>query len=1571
MTPTKKTPTSNVKVEVTCYCILCRKVYLKKDVHEHMQSMLHHRELENVKGRNCRHWCKVCKVSSKSLTEYAEHISTQSHGDKMKNPPRSTKPMSVEQDLDADLLSKVRERNKELQKMEKKTKRKKRKQIIKMEAQQDPEKQKAPKRKFPKQPKKQSLKWIPQVAKLKAAKSKTAKQQAIEKKPQQKTLSQPPSGKMVQNKENRLAGKLKGSPSQPATPQGQSVAQPPWPEFRGPPGGTWHPYSEHTQSTWPQTHQVSSVDNPPISDTGDRGRGFKASRPSTFHKSFRGAGVNPVTPPPGQLRWPKTSQFGYEFYGQAPSGPTPRKTQDMDFTSDHLPPKGAIIFSQVEGLPGSTPAPVSTSSSGPSGQGDSDTGRIRSVDVTVMLRQVRRALGVREPPRASSVTPTLTTTRGHRKGAEVDEGQTKRTQRTKRGEAATPPRSAVSQFTSLPSTTSSLQSPQVSTTRSVASSETWPLPGNRAQRRSTRHPKVEENSNSQPTNKGEGLASDTYGPVCSQTDPQEGSTVPRLSTLALPASLKRDLTRHISKPGAHEPNLNAARRIRKGEGEKETGTGAGLKPTLQKLLSSAGSQRKVNWREMYQEANRKKQDKVKGMPRFGIELVNPPSDPEGLALDEDEDLPLTEGFQWESAFPDGAPPPAALSTPSLPQATPASDVIREQPPEARMLGSEQPSTALWDSRSSQAPRSLCVKTEPEQYREAGVDNEQSELNTKRKKKKRKAYSDLVDASSVDQSGKKQKVKSNSENVQVDQLLAVSLMEEELSGSLQTLDTSLIQARNTLQVAYTEVQRLLLVKQQVTTEINGLRAKRIEILQGMQGAVAAATVPMVSTQHPSNLPLPNLCIPSPTGDTAAAPLSSFPNLTPAYPSTSSAMPILNPTPSTSVSLPVKKEPVSLNSQSRATPSHSPVISNTLVNPPSTTPVLLPTPLPIPIPVNPPSTTVTLPATTPPAFAPLSQQRVVGSSTSVSTSTKQQEKQLRGRLTERQKKQRVVGSSTSVSTSTQKQLSGRQKKQSEEEAARRTMSTREDVQDQSSTASSTTSDSEDWEDQEGLTLTSVDLTRGRKDPVSGKEKDGGKGGDEGDSDCYVEAVTEERQLRSNMDVVAIDDSDVEEEPEAIVPVVHTPTPAQLPSTPSAPPRSVCLEVNSSSTQTVKVKEDRKDVKLKDTSYGKSKLPPVTVKEQNSSPKSADVAEEQELSLGSFEGHTGAVHDLQIHGGLLYTCSGDNTARAYCLVSKACQAVFEGHTNKINCLLVSSLPGLPARLYTGSSDLTIRCYSIKSKKCLEQISLSDRVLCLHIHWNILYVGLANGSVVSFELKTQRQLDVFECHGPRGVSCLGTSQEGARRVLLVGSYDSTISVRDAKSGLLLRSLQGHTKTVLCMKVVNDLVFSGSSDTSVHAHNIHTGELVRIYKGHSHAVTALAILGKVMVTACLDKLVRVYELQSHDRLQVYGGHHDMVMCMAIHKSVIYTGCYDGTVQAVKLNLMQNYRCWWHSCSLIFGMGEHLRQHLLTDHSNPHLQTFKCRWRNCDAFFTTRDSSQLDLPSHMQTHVEMDSKLKT
>jgi len=64
------------------------------------------------------------------------------------------------------------------------------------------------------------------------------------------------------------------------------------------------------------------------------------------------------------------------------------------------------------------------------------------------------------------------------------------------------------------------------------------------------------------------------------------------------------------------------------------------------------------------------------------------------------------------------------------------------------------------------------------------------------------------------------VYSFSERSQVDQLLAISLREEELSKSLHSVDNSLLQARAALQAAYVEVQRFLVLKQQVTVGFSG-------------------------------------------------------------------------------------------------------------------------------------------------------------------------------------------------------------------------------------------------------------------------------------------------------------------------------------------------------------------------------------------------------------------------------------------------------------------------------------------------------------------------------------------------------------------------------------------------------------------------------------------------------------------------------------------------------------------------------------------------------------------------------
>ncbi|XP_068432614.1 zinc finger protein 106 isoform X2 [Clinocottus analis] len=1070
------------------------------------------------------------------------------------------------------------------------------------------------------------------------------------------------------------------------------------------------------------------------------------------------------------------------------------KQDDGEFTSDHLPHNGAIIFGHdQESLGPSQPAQGSAQTA--SANEATTAAPVRDVDVSAMLRQIRRALGVREPCRAD---------REARKQNNAEKAQ------STGGSFRKYKKEATSHIISAAAT--SVESSEVNS----------PAPA--------LHPKssmLASDSNRQSHSREE----ESQEPPNSQTSLDQNPTT------------------------SFESNLNITRKVRiahKSDKVQE-GKEPGLKPTVNTMLSLSRTKNKLSLREMYEGKKKKKQERGKSMPRFGIQLPNPRSAPKSSTQAKDHDTTLSEGFHWESFtdVPSGAhwtllPPPHQNTACNDFHTETQSDSAIQEPP-------EPPVTAL---------EGVSVKEEPIFKVEPISEDENGDLRAKNSASKRK-HNTYDGISGMQPSGKKKKTKSNRDNGQMDQLLAVSLREDELSHSLQELDRSLVPARNALQAAYTEVQRLMLLRQQFTAEVNHLRAQRIEILQGMQGGYAGAEKATTSSAaapavvHPRLSPLPSSAFPT-SFSQQPHPASSISPL---------ALPIM----------PVKQDILQPSTAGQA----SQFSSNSYT---------LQVAANQPVPLFPSDLQPLLLPPSPSLAAPTTAVTSLKHSASASTNSFSESPARQQTVTS------VIGETQSADSDSEKDMGVNicMEVKEKEPAAEKPIST------------------------------------------SVPQKSAATPDDEGENDSVASVEMMESCDRV---VIDIDESDNEDVP-------NVPVHQELPQ------KSVSVEFISLSTQTTQP-SDQKKVK------------PVPGKDTGECR-----AEDEEMSEGSFLNHTGPVHGLQIHEGRLYTCSGDNTARAYGLKNRECQAVFEGHTNKINCLVVSSFPNMINRLYTGSSDQTIRCYNIKTTKCLDQITLADRVLCLHIAWKILYAGLANGSVASYDLKNLKLLDEFECHSPRGVSCLGTSQEGARRVLLVGSYDSTISVRDAKSSLLLRSLQGHTKTVLCMKVVNDLVFSGSSDTSVHAHNIHTGELVRIYKGHGHAVTAIVILGKVMVTACLDKLVRVYELQSHDRLQVYGGHSDMVMCMAVHKSVVYTGCYDGSVQAVKLNLMKNYRCWWQNCSLIFGTPEHLLQHLVGDHSNLALQAVKCRWRGCTSFFGTKQCIQQKLSEHMQSHVENDSKVE-
>ncbi|XP_030643248.1 zinc finger protein 106 [Chanos chanos] len=1665
-------------------CILCDIVYSsKQDMDEHMRSMLHHRELENLKGRDCGHECRACGIKVVSLTDYANHISSTLHKSKVEHQTKTGE--QDEEYFDKELVQLIQKRKELIRKEE----------AAAMQAREEEEdathlwRQERPWQQPRSVSRDQNYPRFPLAPKGSTSlnrheswrghsPNRYRSHQYQQNKSATWHAEEPPNfqnwgsrdwQRDVRSNQGNGWGNRRGNHSFCAGNSHRSS----WTGSDCNYGGNGSFYRQDSRETRNPSRSMSTSgrdhQKPHSSIVGQKKAHQEKSPGEQDHSKNKGSKlgssslkmdkVHRWSPYPSLRLDEPSPQLDAHSSSELNSMRSPEEERESLSRADRCS-EGQTQSdqrSQPQNCPEGQTVETDhvkqwrTSTHGSKNKGGTDAGSQTSTFsnkiieestkssqvewnvriISDMLRKAKKRLLEKRDPIET------TTPRDHQMDAKArlhieeneeadgsemngirESDQSERVhkddeaqQLTNKDDGSLSKDSAMQSDNSASDSTPSLQSLQVSTSTIDFEEDEECMRKDEEKREMTGEQCMQIME--------DGLGSDSEGTHHNNQNLASGSLVPTLSKLALPACIKRDLSRHISargKTGVYEPNLNIARRIRnvsgtqKGEVEKDSG----LKPTLRQLISSSGCRRNVNWDQVYQEVCRKKQEQGKGMPRFGIEMV--PSQPEAQNHMANNHGPISEEYHMESLFESHLD---LVSTSSRKRSLSESNVFTDRSSSAlsfltdrdaqkdisaqvrhhnpELKGCVSPMGDIQHHQDNlQEPGQAPSDKAPESVEGDSSCASGTEFNdTQGSGKKRRAAADIVspEIPNLERKNKRQKIRAKKDCSSVDQLLAVSLREEELNNSLQTVENNLGQARAALQAAYMEVQRLLMVKQQITMEMNSLRNKRIDLLQGMQGGSENVSSRRAKNRvecgaHASASPspvsslteLPALLLSQPPRSS----LTPFPSHTVGPP----ALPSVLPTQASTLPVGIKQEPLSpVNLTPELTRTESPASDHHITTPePCTLPDIKTEAKPVGnsdcnimvelrqtradpfVDVRDMSWNVVSSDFKSPQSAVSPKERTVDPPTSLTSETPSihplspkpspppsipEAKSVK--RVRKLKKKRVLRKAQSAD-----QPENSDTELDEKASISRPVRKLRQRQRASGCQSSTSTPTPFGEEQvgDGREHSLGDLQEPaspsrKKEPASPSSK---KEPQDSDS-SELEMVELPKAVPT--EVVSLDTSDTDKE--------ESTSKARRPSKDSAPTplenmspepqKLACDEVTSTSEVVTNssVKSDESEMKTAQTGQSEHKA---------SSDISSDPGEGEEPSEGLFKGHKEAVNGMQIHNGLLYTCSGDRTVRIFDLMSHKCVAVLEGHSTKVNCLLVSHGLGLPHRLYTGSSDQTIRCYNITTREFLEQLCLPDRVLCLHSRWRVLYAGLANGSVVTFNLKTNKQLDVFDCHGPRAVSCLATAQEGARCVLLVGSYDSTISVRDARSGLLLRTLEGHTKTVLCMKVVNDVVFSGSSDQSVHAHNIHTGELVKIYKGHNHAVTVVDILGKVMVTACLDKLVRVYELQSHDRLQVYGGHTDMVMCMVIHKSMIYTGCYDGSIRAVRLNLMQNYRCRWHGCSLIFGVVEHLVQHLLNDHTNPSLQTMKCRWRNCDAFFTSRNSSRQVMQRHLHSHAE-------
>ena len=230
-------------------------------------------------------------------------------------------------------------------------------------------------------------------------------------------------------------------------------------------------------------------------------------------------------------------------------------------------------------------------------------------------------------------------------------------------------------------------------------------------------------------------------------------------------------------------------------------------------------------------------------------------------------------------------------------------------------------------------------------------------------------------------------------------------------------------------------------------------------------------------------------------------------------------------------------------------------------------------------------------------------------------------------------------------------------------------------------------------------------------------------------------------------------------------------------------------------------------------------------------------------TLEGHIGSVWSVAFSpdGNTLAGGGWNNTIRLWDVGTGENLQVLEGHFLDITTLTFSSDGLTLASASSGEYKMyhTIRLWNARSGELLHVFEGHDRgINSAAFSPDGFTIAGGNGyGIQTWDVRTGNSLQTFgEEHSPP-ILCAAFSPDGL--MLVSGSWDYKIRLRDARTGEHLQTLVGHSSEV------NSIAFSpdgstlasggGYQDNSIRIWDSHTGEHLQTLEGHTDQVNSVA----------------------------------------------------------------------------------------------------------------------------------------
>ncbi|RZB39308.1 uncharacterized protein BDFB_004782, partial [Asbolus verrucosus] len=209
----------------------------------------------------------------------------------------------------------------------------------------------------------------------------------------------------------------------------------------------------------------------------------------------------------------------------------------------------------------------------------------------------------------------------------------------------------------------------------------------------------------------------------------------------------------------------------------------------------------------------------------------------------------------------------------------------------------------------------------------------------------------------------------------------------------------------------------------------------------------------------------------------------------------------------------------------------------------------------------------------------------------------------------------------------------------------------------------------------------------------------------------------------------------------------------------------------------------------------------------------------------------------------------------------------------------------IFVGSLETRIREYDFDGGSLTRLTHIGESVQCMELAWDFIFIGTVGGTLMRHSLKLHK-IEFEEKISKDRILVLKATQEGARRVLLVGTRNLPVCIRDAMSGLHMRTMNEIVApTVYSLLLENSLVYCGTTFHDILVFSFHDGNLLRKYQaGSSKGISCMKIVENLLFASCYNGNVYVYNTKTRQYVGLIKGPGGVILSMEILKNIIIVG---------------------------------------------------------------------------------------